>query len=77
MPCNIINDTSKIKVQPHYDSNKNYLIRWKSDNAIEIVDGWNLGAIKHRDLKEGSISVVVLREATKEDIEKYSECKGE
>lgn len=77
MSCNIINDTSKIKVQPNYDSNKNYLIRWKSDNAIEIVDGWNLNAIKHRDLKEGSNSIVVLREATKEDIEKYSECKGE
>ena len=70
MPCNII-DESKIKPQPNYDSNKNYLIRWKSDNAIEIVDGWNLNAIKHRDLKEGYVSVVVLREATKEDIEKY------
>ena len=71
MACNIINDMSELRLPSQYDSKKFYLIKWKSDNKITVVNGWNLNAIKHRDFKENYTSVIVLREATKEDIEKY------
>jgi hypothetical protein len=45
MACNIIKDTSELKLPSQYDSKKFYLIKWKSDNEITVVDGWNLATL--------------------------------
>jgi len=54
----------------NYQSNKKYVVQWY-DGDIEVTDGWNLNAIRHRDNKKGYCSLNVLREATEEDIKIY------
>lgn len=54
-----------------YPSTTLYVVEWINEKQFSIEDGWSLNAIIHRDQKEGTISVRVLRKAGQTDIDYY------
>lgn len=52
---------------------KLFLIKWKSDLQLEIINGYQIEAIRHSEKKwyNSEKQMYVLREATKDDKNKY------
>lgn len=52
---------------------KLFVIRWKADRETVIVDGYQIGAIRHSEKKwyDGEHRMEILRECTEEDLKKY------
>ena len=52
---------------------KLFLIKWKSDLQLEIINGYQIEAIRHSEKKwyNSEKQMYILREATKDDKNKY------
>jgi hypothetical protein len=53
---------------------KFYLIRWHSDNQINIVSNRQIVAIRHSEKNwyDGIPQMTIIREATKDDLSRYT-----